>query len=194
MGGLFSPDAFFVVPPHELGVLLLSPYLHDIGMAPEKRRVALHHDLLLCGNVDGLSTQQVTEFQSWLDLHGHGYTLPLPSQLPIKQRLQLANELVTHYVRARHNDWGEEWIRSYCEGKPLFSYHGWLDDLTLLCRSHHYDYGKLASSEFHPRLVGTPATVINLRYLAAVLRVADILDFDPERTPEVILKHRDIAP
>ena len=187
-------DVFGLLPPYELGLLLLSAYLHDIGMAPEKRRVTQHHELLLCGDVGTLSAQHIAEFQAWLDVHGRGYTLPLPSQLPIKQRLQLSNELVTHYVRARHNAWGEEWIRSYSEGKTLFSYHGWLDDLTLLCRSHHYDYGKLASSEFDPRLVGTPAAVINLRYLAAVLRVADILDFDPERTPEVILKHRDIAP
>src|SRR5882672_2569367 len=35
---------------------------------------------------------------------------------------------------------------------------------------------------------------MNLRYLAALLRVADVLEFDPERTPPIILQHRKIAP
>jgi len=34
---------------------------------------------------------------------------------------------------------------------------------------------------------------VHRRYLAAVLRLADILDIDPERTPSVILRHRDVA-
>jgi hypothetical protein len=37
-----------------------------------------------------------------------------------------------------------------------------------------------------------PSAIVHLRYLAVVLRVADILD--PERTPDVILRHRGVAP
>jgi hypothetical protein len=32
-----------------------------------------------------------------------------------------------------------------------------------------------------------------LRFLAAVLRVADILEFDPERTPDVVFRHRQVS-
>ena len=39
----------------------------------------------------------------------------------------------------------------------------------------------------------TKAQVFHLRYLACILRLADILEFDPERTPEVIFQHRNIA-
>ena len=35
--------------------------------------------------------------------------------------------------------------------------------------------------------------MVNLRYLACVLRVADILEFDPERTPDIIYRHRNIS-
>lgn len=55
----------------------------------------------------------------------------------------------------------------------------------------HYTY--LLTGD-RPRLVGEPAAVVSLRFLALVLRMADILEFDPERTPDVILRHRDIAP
>src|ERR1035438_5986588 len=72
---LLPTDVFLVLPPHELGLLLLSAYLHDIGMAPEQRRVAQHHELLLCGDVGTLSAQHIAEFQAWLDVHGRGYKI-----------------------------------------------------------------------------------------------------------------------
>jgi hypothetical protein len=40
---------------------------------------------------------------------------------------------------------------------------------------------------------GQPPQLVHLRYLAIVLRVADVLDIDPERTPAIVLRHRDVA-
>jgi len=74
------------------------------------------------------------------------------------------------------------------------TFHDWLDDLIRLCRSHHFGRAELVSEEFNPRLVGQPGQVLHLRYLACVLRVADVLEFDPERTPNVVLQHRDVDP
>src|SRR5579875_715891 len=179
---------------YEAAFLLLSAYLHDIGMTPQQKKVRGHYHLLLNGDSDGISAQEKAEFQAWLDQRGEETTIPLPGGTPLKVRLQLANELVTHYVRFRHNDWSEDWIRSYFECKPLALYDGWIDDLVALCRSHHEGYSQLAAPRFDPRPVGAHSAILNLRYLAAVLRIADILDFDPERTPEVILRQRDIAP
>jgi hypothetical protein len=73
-------------------------------------------------------------------------------------------------------------------------YPTWIDDLVTLCRSHHEGLAELRTDRFNARLAGSPAQVVNLRYLAAVLRVADVMEFDPERTPGAILKHRAIAP
>ncbi len=36
--------------------------------------------------------------------------------------------------------------------------------------------------------------LVHQRYLAAVLRIAGILDFDPERTPEIVFRHRSVSP
>jgi hypothetical protein len=64
----------------------------------------------------------------------------------------------------------------------------------LWLKSHHEGYSELLEPKFDARLVGNPASAMNLRYLAALLRVADVLEFDPERTPSIILQHRKIAP
>jgi hypothetical protein len=104
----------------------------------------------------------------------------------------LANEIIAYYSRSRHVIWGEEWIRTHLAGLTLGTYTAWVDDLVLLCRSHHEYYNELKKDSFNPRPVGSPALMVHLRYLAVVLRVADVLELDPERTSAVILRHRDI--
>ena len=193
MVDLIPSDVLTQLSHHELVLLLLSAYLHDIGMSPLQKKVKLLHDYLLLSDVEGLPTKEQEQFVSWADEYADGLTIPLDGRLPLRHRLQLANEAVTHYVRSRHNDWSEEWIRSYHARHPFSAYEGWVDDLVLLCRSHHFEYPQLISSSLDPRPVGSPAQIVNLRYLAIVLRVADVLEFDPERTPDVILQQRDIA-
>ena len=72
---------------------------------------------------------------------------------------------------------------------------GFVDILVRLCSSHHWDFSRLRHPDFDPFLVGHGADscVVHLRYLACVLRLADILENDPERTPEVLYRHRAIS-
>ena len=168
-------------------------------MTPEEGKITLHYNYLLTGEPatasprhQKLSASEVSEFQRWLDNDERGLTPPLIEGTLTAEELHLAAELVTYYCRYRHNDWGADWIRKNLSHETLGSYSDWLDDLILLCSSHHYDKSELLGQDFDPRPVGTPAAVVHLRYLACVLRLADILEFDPERTPEVILRHREI--
>lgn len=178
---------------YELTLLLLSAYLHDIGMTPERQKVQLHHHYLLTGNAQDLNAQELEEFQKWLDDEHDGITPPLCTSQPSVKDLRLADELTTFYCRHRHNDWGEQWIRNNIRAIEKNLYVDWLDDLIILCRSHHDGYTELKNEKFTPRIVGANGVVLNLRYLACVLRIADILEFDPERTPEVIIRHRDVS-
>jgi hypothetical protein len=177
----------------QVALLLFSAYLHDIGMTPERKKVTLHHNYLLTGDPGNLSEEEIKEFQRWLDDEGHNFVPPLSREPYTVETLRLADEIITYYCRHRHNDWSEEWIRKNLSGYKLGTYVGWIDDLVTLCRSHHYGYFELIQEKFNPRPVGSPAVVVHLRYLGCVLRIADILEFDPERTPEVILRHRDVS-
>jgi hypothetical protein len=88
-----------------------------------------------------------------------------------------------------HNDWGAEWTNYYFSGKDEL-YNGWVEDIKKLCKSHHWGYAELADRSFDP--VRSDGNTIHLRYLAAVLRVADVLEFDPERTPRVLFGYKQI--
>lgn len=178
----------------ELSLLLLSAYLHDIGMTPEFKKVDAHFTFILTGGSGLLNPQEIAGLQTWLDDNGYQLVVPIPDAVPLADKLPLAREITTHYCREMHNEWSGEWIRNNLTNEPLGSYSGWIEDLILLCQSHHFGLAKLIEQAFRPRRVAEPSTVVNLRFLALVLRISDILEFDPERTPDIILKHRDIAP
>jgi hypothetical protein len=176
---------------YELALLLLGAYLHDIGMTPEQSSLGCLYRYLLTGENKQVPEQEAQILQGWLDDHYQGITLPIVVGPITNSTLDTADEMLTHYARYRHNDWGASWVRTHLQGKALGHYSGWLDDLIAVCKSHHYDYEALVTDEFKPRLIGgSDAQVVNLRYLAVVLRVADVLEFDPERTPDVIFQHR----
>jgi hypothetical protein len=179
---------------YELAFLLLSAYLHDIGMTPKQEKVKQHYKYLLTAEDNLLTETEVNDFQRWLDDNAEGLEPPLTDGAPSSSDLSRATEILTHYCRSQHNDWSEEWMRANLADTKLGTYHNWLNDLVALCRSHHEGYARLKSARFDPTWIGAPPLTVHLRYLACVLRVADILEFDPERTPDVVFQHRDISP
>ncbi|KKM67944.1 hypothetical protein LCGC14_1466020, partial [marine sediment metagenome] len=178
----------------ELSLLLLSAYCHDIGMSPERRKVTSHYEYLLTGAPGDLDEAALGMFQKWLDDEGTDIVPPIAGGSATVEAIRLAQEVVTHYSRSRHNDWSEDWMRTNLSGHGLGNYTNWLDDLVLICRSHHFGYQALCGDEFDPKLVPATNKLVHMRYLACVLRLADVLEFDPERTPDVILRHRDVRP
>ncbi|MBC7818571.1 MAG: ATP-binding protein [Planctomycetaceae bacterium] len=200
MAEITPPDTLSGLSSYEIAFLLMSAYLHDIGMTPENRKVTEHYQYLLAGDVGTLTATEVEEFQRWLDDDQDGVTPPLCVGKPTIEQLQQANRLLAHYCRHQHNDWSEEWIRKHAPKSaesnpiPLGTFRDWIDDLIRLCRSHHYGWEELKSDHFNPRQVGNPGQVLHLRYLACLLRIGDVLEFDPERTPAVVLSHRAVSP
>jgi len=194
MSQIIPADVLPQLSVYELALLLLSAYLHDIGMTPERRSVQSVYRFLLTGDHDKAWATEQKELEKWLNENHPDIARPLDFRTNPQESLLLANEIVTNYCRHRHNDWSEDWIRKNLSDSPLSTYSGWIGDLVNLCRSHHESYVDLIADRFNPRYVGAPSTMVHLRYLAAALRIADVLELDPERTPSVILRHRDIRP
>jgi len=183
---LIPADVFSFLSAYELGFLILAAYLHDIGMNPEWDLIAGHVGYLAGFDHPKLNDSQLWEFRRWLHARqGSGFKTPVTNPWEIQ-------ELVTYYTRSRHNDWSAAWIRSYFERDLAALYQGWIEDLVSLCKSHHWGFRELSTPEFEPREI-SKQDLIHRRYLAILLRIADILDNDPERVPNVILRHRAIA-
>lgn len=179
---------------YELSLLLLGAYMHDIGMSPARSIVRSHYEYLLTAQMGDLTSQHLKEFQHWLDANYNGVTAPVAPDALTPASLRTVEEIVSYYSRHKHNDWSEEWVRATLPELPSSLYANWVDDVVTLCRSHHEGLSALRSDRFDAKLVGSPSQTVNLRYLASLLRLADVLEFDPERTPSIILERRDITP
>jgi hypothetical protein len=201
MAEIIPGDVLEKLSPYEIALLLLAAYLHDIGMTPEQGRVDRFWSHLVYGAPDPkgprqpLTDEEARDLQGWLDDEGRDLTIPLaPDGAASEETKRLADSLITHYCRHKHNDWSGEWIRANLRREALPGYETWVDDLVQLCRSHHERYDELKQSRFDPRPAGPSGRPVHHRYLACALRVADVLEIDPERTPEVIFRHREIHP
>ena len=192
MKELIPDESLELFSLYELTLLFLSAYLHDIGMTPEVKKVIDHRNYLITGEANDLTEKEIDKFQAWLDEQYDGLEPPISKEKPTTDLLNKCDEIITYYCRFSHNDWSETWIRNYFKEQENILFFGWVDKLVLLCKSHHFGYEKLKDNSFNLIFVEEPNQMINLRYLACILRVADILEFDPERTPDIIFKHRNI--
>ncbi|MBI5314003.1 MAG: ATP-binding protein [Methylocystis sp.] len=178
----------------EWALLLKAAYLHDIGMNPRRDVLKQVRDFLFSGMPPEFLRNEAQELQQWLDETEPGLQPPVYEGLPPAERANKIDRLTAFFARHRHNDWSEKYIVDEAQTKGPAPYPSWLNDLIALCKSHHYGLDELMRPKFDLRIVDVGNKLINLRYLAALLRVADILEFDPERTPPVVFNLRDVSP
>jgi hypothetical protein len=188
MADILEQNGLESISVYEIGFLILSAYLHDIGMTPNQRRVQDTFALLLTGQWKGEQNLK-DEILQWIERYDSGWTIP--DGQPTPSQLQEAARLTAHFCRHKHNDWSAEWIRTNLTTFTLKSYSDWISDLISVCQSHHWGLNELLSHGLDFRSVGIN---VNLRYLACVLRVADVVENDPERTPAVVFLHRNVSP
>jgi hypothetical protein len=194
MASLLSANTMELLSDFEIGMLLMSAYLHDVGMNPNRSAVRSIRDFLFTGASEGLENSEAELLQRWLDETYPGVEPPVGQELDGRERLHYAEYLTAYFCRHRHNDWSEKFINERAARSASPPYPAWTDDLILLCKSHHYGLTELLDDSFNLRVVGSGHKLVNLRYLAAALRLSDVLDFDPERTPSVIVSQRSVDP
>lgn len=179
-----------VLNPVEIALLILSAHFHDTGMVPdsgeanairESKEFSLARDNWL------------VEFAGFRDA-----TLVLNDKEadPI-DKVRCEEVVAEHeqaifqrFLRDTHAERSADFVKTRLNtDQRLRVGTGHLADaLALLCVSHNWPPDQISDGNgFLPdKAVGTfPA---NLQYLACVLRLADILDFDRERTPDELFR------
>jgi hypothetical protein len=192
MADLLGGTGLSALSDLEAALLLLAAYLHDIGMTPGADLANRHWKFIATGEKGLLTSKEEASLQHWLDAEEKGLQPPI-SKVQTSAGIEKCQQVSAYYTRYMHNDWSELWIRGQLNTFDYSLYTGWIDDVVTLCRSHHEGLQELTNNRFDARVVGNPGITVNLRFLAAILRVSDVLEFDPERTPSVILAHRSIA-
>ncbi|MGO9586109.1 MAG: HD domain-containing protein [Limisphaerales bacterium] len=179
-----------ILNPVEIALLILAAHFHDVGMVPDAEKAEQIR-----------KREEYNIFrQNWLIEHvGFNDALRiLENKDTSKQDRDRCVQMVAefeqtsfaHFIRRTHAAQSSEFVKHFL-GKDdrLRVGTGHLaDSLALLCLSHNRPPEWIQESHgFHyDKAIGT--FPVNLAYLAAVLRLADILDFDRERTPEELYR------
>lgn len=178
--------------PPELLLLILSAFFHDIGMAPDEDEVrvwkGVPEDELpsltpeqyrkLRGEFESFRSSRPATAHKIATLHDRGEHA---------QAELLESYEITEYIRRTHSDRARSIIEDHW--RTRLRYHE--ADLSLaladICYSHAQD--ALGLLELDSSLPCGPNLYACLPFVGVVLRLADILDFDGKRTPDVLYAH-----
>jgi hypothetical protein len=148
----------------EAGMLILAAYFHDIGMVYTPAEV---HALL-----------EEQEFKSYLDRHPSAFVRVVEAD-------EVPRDIVLDYCRARHADRVSEHLHQLDPGRLAWRGVPITEELVTVCRSHNESLATLRSEAFETDFL----TGCDLRLCAILLRAADLLDFDPTRSPIAVYEH-----
>lgn len=189
MERLLSPDQIEKLSIPELMLLILSAFFHDIGMAPDEEDVLAwkkYFDTEPTFSND-FEKNEFELFQRFCAAH--------PDQIDqinyFFQQGDLSaadlakNYLISDYIRITHADRAREIIQRDWVNKIRYRDTDLTVEFASICFSHNEDALKVLELDMD-YLCG-PDTYACLPMVAAILRLADILDFDAKRTPSVLL-------
>jgi hypothetical protein len=179
--------------PLELGGLMLAAGLHDIGMAPPEEEVRELLDIPQDGEKVGPVSANRQRYKAFRE----GFPAILARQRELReqgkhsQAQELEAYILSNYLRDTHAERGKCLVFERFGQKLVYGNFSFAASLADVCASHAEDPTSLDHLRCY-ELVRQPGEYVNWRFIAVVLRLADILDFDAERTPAVLFEHLSI--
>lgn len=185
---LIPPKTLDKLSIPELMLLILTAFFHDIGMAPGEEYLQSWKGEKNLSESEFVRTEY-NRYQKFRSSHNR--------RIEEIQRLHDENNhavaqvleeyLITEYIRLTHAERARAIIAGDWKGKIKYKD----TDLTVmfaeLCFSHNEDAMRLLDVDSFE--LCDHNTYVCIPFIAVVLRLADIIDFDPKRTPSVLFSH-----
>ena len=180
MKALSAPDLF---------MLIISVFLHDIGMAPDEKYILAWKNQLPEEEYDEELKEEREKFSRFRLTYTHQLAdiERLIAEKEFSKAQLLEDYIVTEYIRTTHSIRAREIIATYWAGKIVYQDTDLTEDLATICYSHNESYTYLLQMESF-RVCGQDEYLC-IPFVATILRLADIIDFDPKRTPSVLFSH-----
>jgi hypothetical protein len=178
MGKIIPKEVLKNLNSIELTLLILSGYLHDIGMTcskDEKEEIiqsSKKFDILFKSDVE-----KYEKFKLFINTNEH------------RLATFIEDQVFTEYLRRNHVVRSAEYITENLKtGELILDFQGipFWKPLIAVCDGHGEPVSSLSNTVKWPRHTLIGEQIINIQFLSLLLRLADILDLDPERTPKVI--------
>ncbi|WP_161888375.1 HD domain-containing protein [Pontibacter russatus] len=189
MGALLPDETLNKLSNPELALLILTAFFHDIGMSPSEQDV---RSWLKIWNNELPTAQELEEHEKYVRFR-NGKLIQvndinyLKSQGKHAQAELVEKYLISEYIRITHANRVIEILEKEWLYKIRYKDIDLTTELALLCKSHNEDAIKLLDIDHS--IVAGQETFICLPFIGVLLRLADILDFDGNRTPKVLFAH-----
>lgn len=187
MDRLLSKSTLKKLTPLELAGLILSAALHDTGMAPSENET---HTLLTNSPSEMNEDPNRLRYRAFRE----GYPAILKRQHELRSQnrhfesQELEAYLLSEYLRQTHGERGKQFIFKQYKEKFIYADFNFTSRIAEVCYSHTQDPLSLEEIPCW-ELVRAPGEYVNWRFIAVLLRLADILDFDAKRTPDILFEH-----
>jgi len=175
----------------ELMLLILSAFFHDIGMSPDEKEVLTWKKVW-----DENPTFENEPEEKTFNEFKRFYTAR-PEQQEIIERLidqgkntnadTIKSYLITEFIRQSHAERAREIVAKDWNNKIVYRDTDLTVEFAQICYGHNED--ALTLLELDKSFLCGTNTVACLPLIGAVLRLADILDFDAKRTPSILYSH-----
>ena len=193
-GYIIPDDVLICLSSLELTVLIMSFYLHDLGMVllyDEKANILASEDYEVFIKTKERFSSKFCAIRKEIDNAIVGEKSRLENVLS-----QLHNIALTDYLRPKHASIERynkvlDIVLDVADNEKLFQLDGvsFKKELLEICQSHNESNMRLnARDNVTGKMIFDVEHHLchqefNMQYCAAILRIADILDFDMERTP-----------
>lgn len=140
----------------EICIIILAAFLHDIGMVVDESE-----------RLNIFEQENFKEFlKEYISINGKNKK----------------NVILGVFLRNNHAELSIKYINGIDTDLLTFERGSIKDVLALVCHSHCEPYEKITSFEYDEQIISQHK--IRVRYISFLLRIADILDFDRDRTPQ----------
>jgi hypothetical protein len=185
--GLVLGDTLSELNAIEITLLILAAHFHDQGMVPEaadRSEIEASRDFAIHRELWAIEHPNLREIDEQLGAGALDNNLREVMEL---KKAELLHARWSDFLRKTHGERSAELvIKLFGKDKRLEIMGVSLADvLAKMCASHVQDPHYLIQLPLD-KLIGTHP--VNLQYLALVLRLADVLDFDRERTPDALYR------
>lgn len=191
MGLLLNSKNISELSVPELMLLLLSAFLHDIGMAPDENIVMAWKKVW---DLDPLFDEKSEEeehrkFKRFLAARPDKSALveDLINRGEYAKSDLIKGYLISDYIRETHSQRSREIVYRDWSEKIKYKDTDLTSELAEICFSHNEDALSLLDQD--KQFLCGQGIYVCLPMVSVFLRLADVLDFDAKRTPEILFSH-----
>lgn len=172
----------------DLMITILAVFLHDIGMCPIENHIKAWKNQLE-GDEKQKYKDETNKFLRFRMTYTHELDEinALNKSNEYSKAQLLEDYIITEYIRATHSDRARKVIAEDWKGKIKYHDTDLTADLAEICFSHNEDYTYLLNVE--TMKLCDNDVFLCIPFVAVLLRLSDIIDFDPKRTPSVLFSH-----